>query len=769
MKIMKFDHHIGKVLLATACVIPTQEVMAQDGSKHGSSIAALLEEVVVKARRKDNAEALQDVPVAISAYSSDQLDAMQMVDLADITASVPNANAEGLGTYPGYVNFNIRGMGTLGSTISDEPTVGVFIDGVYQGVAAGILLDSFDLEAVEILRGPQGTLFGRNVTGGAALVRTSLPTGEFSAKVKLAAENHGATQVSAVVSGPIIDDKLLGKIAIFDKQREDYIDNFNKANPLTPNADDLGEQDQQIYRGALTWRASEDVEVTFRAEHMESDEDSLVQYNMAGIGALVGPENLALMGLPAGKYDDPEETGGDVGGAVPHSELDSASIEVNWSLGKGELTSITAWRDFTQEDMQQDFDNSALQGFEIFDHAIGQEQISQEFIYNVTLSDHVSLTSGLYYFQQDVSNRDWRIAGGSFGGTGRHVASDLNHTVMGIFSSLDIAMSDQWSLSLGGRFTKEKKEVALTRIGAFAGTGGAAGCAADGGSTATSPTGNIRDTINFDSCTADFEDKKEWANFTPKVGLQYLVSDSSQIYGSWSRGFRSGGFSVRADYQTNPAFNEEMVDAYEIGFKHDFDNGARLNGAVFYNEFEDLQRTAFDPVTGSQVTRNAAEAVVQGAELEGMMPIGDHLVLQASLGYTDAELVSFDNNGDGQVDIDGTQMPGVPHWQRDLMAVYELPLFDAMTLTFRAAYHYRGALEVTDDNRGSFGGLVSQARETYDASISLASDEKGWRITAYGKNLTNVTTGGLISDAGFWAVETSYAPRTYGAELIYGF
>ena len=758
-----------KSVLALTCgsVILSYGATAQ-GQERSRAIDALLEETVVTARRKDKAEELQSVPVAVSAFSESQLDNMQFSDLSDITAHVPNAHAQLNLTYVGYVNFNIRGMGPLGSTLSDEPTVGVFVDGVYQAISAGILMDSFDIESMEILRGPQGTLFGRNVTGGAVLMRTTKPTEEFRAKIKASAGNFGAYSIAGLVSGPLAGDSVLGKLAVFYDSRDDFIDSVNKGKALAPNSDDLGEKEQWNVRGALTFRPSDTTEITLRAESMRSDQDPLPTDSLPGrpldvaglnaaYGALFSPD-----GIVGPEFDDRDKHGNDIGSELATTDLDSASLDISMELGGGTLQSITAWRDFEQGDMQQDFDNSMVPLFEIWEHEITQEQFSQEFIYNTELTDSLSMTAGLYYFDQEVTNDDFRISAGFFAGPGNrgaHIMYAVDHQVFGAFASFDYAVTDKFNITLAGRFTDEEKDATITNLGAYAASGGTVGCSADGALAMVYTGVNVKDTIDFSSCIPSYEGDESWSNFTPKVGLQYFISDDTQVYASYSKGFRSGGFSTRGTMFSDPIFDEEQVDAYEIGLKHDWSNGARVNISLFNNEYSDLQENIFLSVeTGEQITRNAAEATIKGGELEVMIPIAGRLLLQGSLGCTDAE---YDEYTEGVTDFSGKKMRGVAEWQRDLSLIYDQPIGNGMSLTFRAAYSYLDERHYTTDNTG----YLAPDHESYDASVSLSSDN--WRITAYGKNLGNDTEGGPGTDVGFWVVTSPYMQRTYGVELTY--
>ena len=758
----------SSVLVATmfACLALAQIGNSQE-SEASTGLGAIVEEIVVtSARRKNVAEDAQSVPISVSAFTQNQLDAMQFANLEDITARVPNANAETNSTYPGFVNFNIRGMGVRGSALSDEPTVGVFIDGVYQGVSAGGLFDTFDMESVEVLRGPQGTLFGRNVTGGAVLMRTTAPSEEFKAKLKASAGNYGAYGLSGVITGPLQPD-LLGKFAFFYNQRDDYIDAINKGNPLAPNAGDLGEKDQVALRGALTW-LGDNFTATIRAEHMQTDEDPVPTdnapgrtFDASGLNALFGA--LSPNGIIAPEFGDYEKHGSDTGVETPRSELTSASLDVTWNFGEATLQSITAWRDFSQEGMEQDFDNSLVPLFEIWEHEVTQEQISQEFIYNTSISEALSLTAGLYYFDQEITNNDFRISGGAFGGRGAHILYATEQSVLGVFASAEWTLTERLNLTLAGRYTTEEKDATMSNANAFAASGGTVGCPADGAPSILVTGMNPRDSINFSTCTPSYMGNEQWSNFTPKLALQYFVSEDTQAYATYSKGFRSGGFSTRVGYGSDPVFDEEQVDAYEVGLKHDFPAGARVNLALFQNEYSDLQENIFLSIaTGEQVTRNAAEATVKGAEIEGLVLIADRLLIQGSLGFLDAE---YDKYSDGREDFSGKTLRSIPEQHRDLSVSYEIPIGNRLSLTLRGSYHYRDEFHNTANNMG----YVSPDRELFNASISLGSTDDRWKLTAFGKNLTDNASEGAATDVGVWVVTVGYVPRTYGVELVYEF
>ena len=719
---------------------------ADPGSAGTASM--LVEEVLVTARKRNDLESVQDVPLAVSAFSGDQIEALFASDLTDVTANVPNATAYSSATFPGYVNFFIRGMGVAGTVLSDDPAVGVFVDGVYQGVSAGIVFDSFDLEAVEVLRGPQGTLFGRNVTGGAALLRTRRPTDEFSARVRLIGGNDGNLNVAGSISGPIVEGKLLGKVAVFHSQLNDWMDNpAGKA----AGFDDLGEADQQVVRAAFTWLANDDFTADLRLEFGQSEEDPLPIWAV---------DNTLLLGVQpipglseAGARDSDDPIANGVNEKPLDAEWASGSIELNWDLPTGSLKSITALRDLEQEDLTQDFDGSIVAIFDVNNSFIEQEQFSQELIYNLGLNERLDLTAGFFYFDQEFTYGERRF-GALFAalGGGLQAHSVTDHQVVGIFTQADIALSEQWILTLGGRQSWEEKD---TQIGQF---GSSLSCTGFGGNDPK-------------QCAFNYEGDDDWSNFTYKAGIQFLVSDNAQLYGSYTRGFRSGGFNIRQNVGVVPGpYDEETVDAFEVGAKADLaDRRARINLSLFLNDYDDLQRTVVG-TDGFQTVSNAAEASIKGIELETSWLIAEGLLLQANMGYLDAELQNFVNPrggaGGAPVVIDGTRIPYIPKWQREVHLTYDIPV-GVGSLTLRGSYRYVGDVHSTDDNLGFQGSSY----EEYDASLAYAPASGNWRLAVFGKNLTDNIESSLITNAvnPGWILNQARNPGRYGVELLMEF
>ena len=548
-------------------------VTAADATKRASAV--LMEEVLVTGRKKSDAELLQDVPVAITAVSGEQIEAMFATDLTDIGYQAPNVSLNPVATIPNYANFVIRGFGLNGSVLSDDPSVGVIIDGMYLGVPAGVVTNTFDLEGIEILRGPQGTLFGRNVTGGAALLTTRQPAEEFSFRARTIYGNDSNKQIMVSVDAPMADDKAYSRMTILYSEHGDSYDN------VVEGPGDLGEKDLLVIRPKLRLTPTEHLTINLSAEYGDGDaEPGARRFLFNAFKGTIG--GVAVnSGIPSVVSNNSNKVSVDF---IPEvtTTWKHAIAEVIWHFtDRSTLKSITSWRDLKQSNIAQDIDGTGIDFFNFRDGFINQEQYSQEFILTTEVRDNIELTTGVYYFEQEYDYGEQREIGKDFGlGGGPGIALDqagvgtIEHDTSAVFAQADFLLNDNWIMNIGARMTWESKDAALARR--------LTGECRAGTSNGTLP-----------NCVNAFFDDESWSNFTPKIGVQYTLNDDTQTYASFTKGFRSGGFNIRATSESSTGpYEEEKIDAWEIGLKTDFlGNRGRLNLAVFLNQFEDLQRT----------------------------------------------------------------------------------------------------------------------------------------------------------------------------------
>ena len=255
---------------AITIIVSSGHTAAQEETGQVGRAAIVIEEIRVYGTKKNRVEELQDVPAAISVFNESALDARQLITIEDLSFAAPNVTLDQVGTSPGIQNFSIRGLGINSSIPSVDPTVGIIVDGIYLGVSAGVVTDTFDLESVEILRGPQGLLFGRNVTGGAVLLRSKRPTGEFGAKAKISYETGPQYNASSTVEGPLAEGRLAGKLSFYYKDDDGYFDNIDDPDR------DIGAQETIMVRPTLVFTPGEDVDLTIIFEHGDLDGDGAV-------------------------------------------------------------------------------------------------------------------------------------------------------------------------------------------------------------------------------------------------------------------------------------------------------------------------------------------------------------------------------------------------------------------------------------------------------------------------------------------------------------
>lgn len=718
----------ANLAIASACSFAALSLACGVGSVQAAegSVGTILEEVEVTARKRARGEKLQEVPVAATAYSGDQLEALQTRDLESLAFKMPNVQLDDVGTVKGTANFTIRGLGVNSSIPSIDPTVGVFVDGMYLGINGGVIFDMFDLEGIEVLRGPQGLLFGRNVTGGAVVVKTAKPTEEFSSKFKLSTTDHRKTIAAASVNGQI-SDSVNGRLTAYHSNDPGWFENKYTGN------DSYGDNSMWFVRPSATFELGDSTELVVRLEHGEGESDGTVAINRGNDFLVAGGEfypSATQIAESVGVTDwdnsrDSFEVAQDEEG-WGEREWSHAITEFNHDVafGNGTITNILAWREYFSDGFA-DIDSLPIHGFHS-GSSVDQSQVSNELRYAGRFGA-TSITTGLYWFSQDLTYFEHRsLQGGAIDWTGSGVQ---DHEARGVFAQADIDLSDAWVLTLGGRYSTEEKDAKIATI-------------------------PLNLCVKNEGCAAyDFEDGETWSAFTPKVGLQWNLGEDAQVYGFWTKGFRSGGYNMRntginpetgAPYLPGPTDQEEQ-SSFELGAKASFMGGrVRTNFALFHNTIEDMQReeNRSDAISGVvQLIRNTADATIQGAEFEMTAGLSDSLLLSMNAGYVDGSYdeIWSDISGDGVVnDIDKSlEIPRLAPWTYGLGLVHDLELGAAGTLTSRINYNHRDAAPYTDDNRG----MLNEA-EMVDFSIGFAPLDGNYRLSLYGKNMLDEVVEG---------------------------
>jgi iron complex outermembrane receptor protein len=715
------NHRTAPFILGALSLLFTMPALAQDEETEETAGASsvLMEEVTVTARKRE--ESGQQVPISVSAYSGEQMEALKVRDLKGLSVAMPNVAMDDIGTTRSVANFSIRGLGINSSIPGIDPTVGVFIDGVYLGQNAGVVVDMFDIQSLEVLRGPQGTLFGRNVTGGAVLINTRRPTDELEVSLRTAVDGNpngdGGLNyyVMGSISGPI-GDSFGGRLSVYHNEDKGWFQNLR-------DGSDSGKASTTIFRPVISWNPNENVTLQVRWEHLETDGD--------GPQSQTHTNGSGRPGFWVNFERDSHDYSIDERGFLDY-EHDFVTAQLDWDVafGNGTITNIFGWR----ESFATTYGDIDAQPVWLFHSGSinDSEQFSNELRYN-GIFGKANVTAGIYWFDNEINYSELRdLLGIATGG----VAPALTQTGGGIlaveslagFGAVDYALNDSWTLNAGIRYTKEDKDARIATL---------------------SRNVNNPCVVLYGECNYDFVDSDSWNAWSGKLGFTWFMSDDQRMYAHWSRGQRSGGYNLRntaidtVNLGPGP-FDEETVDSFEVGFKSEFRGRGRLNAAVFYTTIDDMQRelNLADPFAGVvQVLKNTADAEIYGFEIDGTFALGGDTVLLASLGWVDPSYttVRFDLNGDGVIDgkDKALELPRAAEWTYSIGLNHDWLFDSGSAVSFRVNYAYRDDSFYTDNN---LGYLLSQ--KILDFGLDYAMANQRWVFSLYGRNLLDSVNHG---------------------------
>ncbi|VAV93706.1 TonB-dependent receptor [hydrothermal vent metagenome] len=764
---------LGSVSL---CAVET--AMAEDENEK----ILVLEEITVTARKME--EGLQNTPVSITALSAGALEARNLTNLSEVGNFSPNVfmsfTTGGSGSGSDALIY-IRGVGQSDFLFTTDPGVGVYIDGVYYARTVGGVFDLLDLERVEILRGPQGTVFGKNTIGGAVNVISKKPTGETGAKASVTMGSFNRLDVRGSADVSVIEDKLFAKLSFSSKDRDGYGDilDFNTGKVVDHN----GNENSTSARLALRWIPSDRTEVNLISDFTRKREQSTVRtIEFVDSSTGLAPLWNGLVGGPAGlPYTDAFVTGNpftNYGTGPNQNDLNSWGINltVDHEVSDNvDIKSITAYREFDAH-FGRDGDGSPL-NYVHTDDTQTQSQLSQEFqLSGVASDDKLNWLVGLFYFnEKGTDQNNVVLASGLFnalqglpgtlngsplsaptapGGFGNpiNVLLDLDFNInnkidiksYAVFAQATYDLTEKLSLSIGGRYSYEKKDYTLEHLRITSGA-------------AIVPLSTISD---------------NWGSFSPKASLDFQVTEDVMTYASISKGFKSGGFNGRPTTNAEvESFAPETVLAYEVGVKSQWaDNRVRLNVAAFYNDYNDIQLGSVGAdSTGNLILiiQNGGKAVVKGFEVELQAVPAQGLTIEGGIGYTD---FGFTRLNPGVQDITlATQQANTPKWTTNLGVSYAIDMSNDATLTVRGDWSYSGSSYKDVVNTPQ---LKQKAYSLVNARITYEPSGANWSISALVTNLTDerYIVGGLSTLGSFGIVEAVYGrPREWGVSLGYEF
>ena len=664
--------------------------LGQAGAQGSGADAFAIEEVVVTARRRE--ESLQDTPIAVTAYSEDEMDLRGHLNITDISQSTPNVNIEQAASVSGLSSAPtvfIRGVGQLDFVINTDPAVGVYVDGVYIARSIGSMMDLMDLERAEVLRGPQGTLFGRNTLAGALNLISRRPTmDEFNAKLTLAAGENDYAQFNGAFNIPITDN-LAARVSLMQRQKGGYV----RANPDFYDDLWLGDDNTTGFRGQLEFLPSDAVRVNLSADYTRSRAapapmipldfypEAMWPIFWNG-GQWMGMFMMGASGVPACVTEESRLTNRTCYGPVhyrgkesyettavfydiygefdpdPTNEVDvtggAATIEVDTAIGT--FKSITAYRGF-QSDFRNDHDYTEVLLFSNINDDFHQDGRSQEFqLVGNALDGRLDYTAGLYAFGETgtevvslIGVNGLTVTRGSAGPSFQRIVRDIDNTSNALYGQITYHFEQPFHLTVGLRATEDTKGFDVTAHRDFC---------VDDFSEPSNPPGGV--TCNGDGVIArnKIDDVYQraagsttWSEVDPMLSLAYDVNDTTMVYSTYATGFRDGGYASRfPEGIPNPitSFDPEYVTSVEFGAKTELADGSlRLNAALFHTTYDDMQVSGrpADLSSGATGVENVGVGILEGLEMEAMWVVNDNLRIDATLGLLDATVDSLSGAG----------------------------------------------------------------------------------------------------------------------------
>lgn len=746
-------------MVMMACCLDAQ---AQSPPSSGDEEAQkLLEEVVVTARRRE--ESLQDVPVAVTALTAEALERRQILSTTDLDRVTPSMQFTSYGQLSGNnsaaVVF-IRGVGQIDPTPAVDPGVGIYVDDVYMGRAVGGAMEFFDTADIQVLRGPQGTLFGRNTIGGAVLINTVIPGDIFEGQVRATVGDDGLWEVFGAASLPINDDAAL-RLAVGARQRDGYV-------TREFDGQDLGNEDVISARGTLRWDFGEDVELLLRVDHAEEDENgspfvfkgintTAPVPAISSVGAGCPGATIPFAPLVPGDprfgapfvpeiddarcannfWDRGPYTNGGTARVESTFEATGASATLNWRLNEAlALHSITAWRD-TEWTGIRDADNTP---FTILttDYTSDSEQLSQELRLDIE-QERLHGVAGVYWFDEDTFDRVTvplnfppsppLIASVLAGGPGSRDLQyvDLTTESIAVFTEWTFDLSEVFSLSGGLRWTEDDKGMRGTIFNVFPETLPDPNPLPDRAIPDGGPL------FIYPDWFYDTYDK-----LTYSASAQYRFTDNAMGYVSYATSFKSGGFNQR--YNAPPpgfvpvAFDEETVETLEFGLKSDLTDSLRMNAAVFFSDYDDIQLVyRIGPVP---LLFNAGTASIDGVELEFQYVPNTALIIEGGFSYLDDTIDEITEVPGATATIGpDNSLPFTPEWQANLGIGYSFGLANGWSLTPRLDASY------TDEQFFDAGNTAITAQldsvTVTNFSLVLGDDNGRWDVGLFVDNLTD--------------------------------
>lgn len=722
----------------TAVAVPARGQAVADTSDAGVA----LDEIIVTAERRETR--LQDTPIAITALSAGQIESQGIRSINDLAAQVPNLTSTTGPQGSGDANFFVRGVGQFDFIITNDPGVGVYVDGVFLGRSIGAMLDTADIARVEVLRGPQGTLFGRNTLGGAVSVTSVQPRlGDFSVNGRITYGSRDRIDVDGAVNVPLGDRAALRVSAVTRNQ-----DGF-ATNALT--GEKFGKTKRNGVRAALLFEPTDNLTINLSADY------ALDKSNPAP------SVNLAFAPFPFFPADVNNDRSSDFytifasNSPEARNEVYGFSGTIAWDFGPATLKSITAYRNLDSFSTS-DPDGT---GYRLYDQVTttSQDQISQELqLSGTAFGDKLNYLIGGYFFRENAA----QVLGLCFAPITPTPAARFNPcnlwsqgndqttTSYAIFGQARYNFTPAFSITLGGRYTWEDKDIVSNQFFDFRPAG-------------FSPQPGVVVPGFVAPIVSNLPSSLSFRKFTPKVGLEYKASDDVLLFASYAKGFRSGGFNGRliAPQSFVPTYAPDTNDSFEVGIKSELiDRKLRVNITGFYSKYKGIQQTISDPAVQFRVA-NAGDAELYGFEAEVTATPVAGLRLNAGIGYTSSKFVNVPASVGP---INGNRLPFNPEWTVAVSGEYA---FDTGfgSLTPRLDYRFQSrtfftAFNLPFEQQAPYGLLA--------ARLTFVDKRDRFSLAVYGDNLTDeryYTFGQNALQAQGVAYNYIGRPREFGVTL----
>jgi iron complex outermembrane recepter protein len=741
-----------------------------------------IEQIVVTAQRR--AESLQSVPMAISAFSEETLRTRGIEGLGDLETRTPGL---AIGQFfPAQPQVYIRGIGSNDDGPAADPSTVLFVDEVYVGRVAGWTANLFDLERIEVLRGPQGTLYGKNVVGGAINFISRKPTDEFRTQLSATTGNLNLIKYSGLVSGPLMEN-VYGKFSFVSETRDGYlksqIGNYPQFFPQYAVPENVGKFQQHdvntdAYRAALRFTPNEQLEINLSADRAKLDQNSPGFHEQGGAAGQV------LAGLIP-NYEKRIRTNMAEQPAHIENQTTGYSARVDYDLGFATLTSISAYRESdslnTDHPIGEQASERKLNLFASSPTAVAgtlivagsgnimleaADQFTQELRLTSNGTGALEWVGGLYYLREQADRTEsfnvgiaaltgaggWVYPAAAFAPSTGRTPQEAETKSAAVYGQTTWSVTEQLRLTAGARYTEDRKDIRTIGV----------------------PGGFVVQQA-FDVRADD-----KWSQLTPKFAVDYQLTDDVFLYALASKGFKSGGWQGtpgREKLAVEP-FNEETAWLYESGARTDFwDDRARVNLSVFFTDYKDLQ--VFQQLIpegsprGTLVGQNAADAEVKGAELEFTVIPMPGLTFSGFYAYLDATYTKFvapeGYVAPGGVDIGsrkGNYLRNSPEHTWALLTTYDMTLPGGAGLSFQLDWQYKDKVYQDPDNL-EIGATPSY--DLLDGRIALTSASEQWELAVWAKNLLeeDYFIHSYASGTPASGIMTPGLPRTYGLTLTW--